>query len=369
MRFKCKVKDLLTALNIIKWAVNDKIPTLAYSLWEWGETSLSLYQTDFETQIKVCIPIEGDGAGRICLPTEYLFSIIKNHTDEESVECELNEVFKLKVGSSCSYTITLTDAQEYPDYSVIKRTGGVEIKSSTLRRMLRWALTGVGVSNLMGDLQKGLLFHIKPENGRLVVVGTNGVCMGAASQKVKVDDDIKDEVKLIVPVGTVRKLVNYLSDDHVLPVTLVFDTEKVLFKVGVGGEVAAQLLSFNYPDYKAILKMVKGNDKHFTIKRDHIIGVLKRASIINDTVVRFNLSSTQCVVKAELDGESVEEAVEGSSFRGEPIEIGLNPSYLLDVLRISESEEVIFKIKEVDSAVDVWVAEEWKYILAPVRLQ
>ena len=53
---------------------------------------------------------------------------------------------------------------------------------------------------------------------------------------------------------------------------------------------------------------------------------------------------------------------------GEQVEIGFNPAFLLEVLRVVHSEEIIFAVKEANRPGVIRLGDDYVYVIMPVNL-
>ena len=89
------------------------------------------------------------------------------------------------------------------------------------------------------------------------------------------------------------------------------------------------------------------------MSRSALAEATKRVSILSDTLTRqvvFSIAKNKLtlnVITQEL-GEAHEEIE--ASFSGEPMDVGYNANYVLDILRTIDAEEIVFLLDRPDNA-------------------
>jgi DNA polymerase-3 subunit beta len=67
-------------------------------------------------------------------------------------------------------------------------------------------------------------------------------------------------------------------------------------------------------------------------------------------------------------GES-EVRIDGITYQGEPIDIAFNPTFIVDVLKVIDSEQVIIEMKAPNKPGVIKVGSDFTYVVMPVSLQ
>ena len=60
--------------------------------------------------------------------------------------------------------------------------------------------------------------------------------------------------------------------------------------------------------------------------------------------------------------------VELKSYEGDPIEIGFNPAYLTEALRVIDEKEIVIELKAPNKPGVMKVGNEFTYVVMPVNL-
>ena len=137
-------------------------------------------------------------------------------------------------------------------------------------------------------------------------------------------------------------------------------------------EVFTRLIEGPYPNYDQVLP--KDNDKECTADRAELTAAIKRMSIVaSDQTHRVKLSFAPDRLALAVQTPDLGEAEDELSidYNGEPVDIGFNASYLLEVLRYIETDDVklTFKAPERPATLEpVGSEEDYVCLVMPLRL-
>jgi DNA polymerase-3 subunit beta len=152
---------------------------------------------------------------------------------------------------------------------------------------------------------------------------------------------------LIIPPKALGQVVR-LGDGHA-KVKLTVSKNFAVFEVGPT-TVYSRLIDGNFPNYEQVIP--KSNPKAFDVKRDELMSVLRRVSVLADSVTK----QVKMALKPERVEFSVSTADVGEAkeqlevaYAGEPLDIGFNALYLLEALRTMNSVMVRFSVNTATS--------------------
>ena len=119
-----------------------------------------------------------------------------------------------------------------------------------------------------------------------------------------------------------------------------FTTQVGEFRV----QILARLLQGPYPNYDQVIP--KNNPRELKVKRQELLEAVDIVASHADNVtrqVRFSLAEGSLGVSSATELGAGEHTI-GAEFHGEPMEIGYNAAYLIDILRSLETNEVLFRL-------------------------
>lgn len=177
-------------------------------------------------------------------------------------------------------------------------------------------------------------------------------------------------MNVIVPRKTALELQRLLNEnDEPVHISVTDGQMRFVFS---GVELISKLVEGKFPDYERVIPT--DYSRHFSINRQRLQGSLQRAAILTSDKfrgIRVQLDSHQMKISASNSEqeEAREELAVDYSF--EPLDVGFNVNYLLDVLTNIRAEEVCWSVHP-DANASVLITmpkqESFKYVVMPMRI-
>jgi DNA polymerase-3 subunit beta len=126
-----------------------------------------------------------------------------------------------------------------------------------------------------------------------------------------------------------------------------------------------------FPDFNRVIPA--GHAKRIELPRTELLAALQRAAILSNEKfrgVRLVLGADQLkIICTNSEQEEAEEELE-IAYKGEPLDIGFNITYLLDVLQNMAMERVALAFGDANSSALVTVPDrdDYKYVVMPMRI-
>ena len=185
----------------------------------------------------------------------------------------------------------------------------------------------------------------------------------------QLDTDLADNKQVIIPRKGVSELQRLLADSDD-PVKVVLGNNHIQCELP-NQRFTSKLIDGRFPDYKRVMPGDEGNT--MTVERESLKQALVRASILSNEKYRgIRIILDDALLKLQAQNPDQEEAdVEVEiDYKGDPLEVGFNVNYMLDVLNTSSQEVVQAIIKDANSScLLVFPSEpECKYVIMPMRL-
>jgi DNA polymerase-3 subunit beta len=133
----------------------------------------------------------------------------------------------------------------------------------------------------------------------------------------------------------------------------------------------SKVVDGKFPDFTRVIP--SSPPGHFLISRVELQQALQRASILSNEKfrgVRWVLTKNMLrIVCTNAEQEEAEEELE-VEYAGEPLDIGFNVTYLLDVLGNVSAEQVECSLGDANSSMLMTVPgdESFKYVVMPMRI-
>jgi DNA polymerase-3 subunit beta len=204
------------------------------------------------------------------------------------------------------------------------------------------------------------------DKGTLQAVATDGHRLSWASLAVP-GDFARQEV--ILPRKTVLELGKLLTDGEE-PVTIDILANQVRFRFE-NIELVSKVVDGKFPDFNRVIPV--GHTKMVELDRMLALAALQRAAILSNEKfrgVRVVLATDLMkIVCTNSEQEEAEEELE-IDYKGDPLDIGFNITYLLDALQNVNVDKVRFAFGDANSSALVTMPDrdDYKYVVMPMRI-
>lgn len=368
MKITVKKEQLQEKLSDIQ-AIAEKKTTmqvLSHFLLDVSSEGVTLSATDLETAIREPLSAEKiEAEGSVCIPARKLFEIVREVEGEITISSDDSEWIRVKSGAS-NFRLACLKADEFPKWPHMEESENMTLKASDLLLMIEKTLYSAGESDTRYTLN-GLLFHLKPSEKKLVVVGTDGHRLSAISHSSEIP--LHDEMKVIVPRKAASELRRFLDngDDEV---TVVLGKNHIEFDIGEI-KFLTRLIEGTYPNYDQVIP--SSNEKKVSMSRENFFKALKRTSVMSkekSNAVKIDVKDNSMTITASNPdlGEAKDEV--SVNYTGEEISLGFNARYIIDALSAMDSEEVTFELQDPLSPtlLKESTSENYRCVVMPMRI-
>ena len=367
MQLKQVERDaLLKPLQAVAGIVERRhtLPILANVLLEQKDGRLHVTATDLEMQITAVAELAGKDGQSTTVGARKLQDLLRALPDDALVNVDATgSKMTVKAGRSRFNLQTLAPG-DYPRISLgTEQLQTLSLPQKDFRSLLKLAEFAMAQQDIRYYLN-GMLLVI--DKGSLQAVATDGHRLSWASIPVA-GDYARQEV--ILPRKTVLELSKLLADDEA-PVTIDILSNQVRFRFG-NVELVSKVVDGKFPDYNRVIP--QGHTKLFVLDRAELLSALQRAAILSNEKfrgVRLVLADGELkIICTNSEQEEAEEQLE-VEYRGEPLDIGFNITYLLDVLQNTGSEKVALAFGDANSSALVTMPgrDDYKYVVMPMRI-
>lgn len=368
MNLKCKLKKLNETILNVSYAVSQKSTILALEgiLLVCKDNKLELTGYNLELGIIKTIEVESLEDGQIVLNSKLFGDIIRKMPGEEiSISVDDKNIVFIKSEKS-EFTLVGISAQEFPEIPIINETKSFYIDSTILKKML--SQTSFAIStNEQNPIYTGSLFNV--ENTSITIVSVDGYRLAIRKEII----NINNEFSFIVPGETLKEIQKLIKDEkEENQIKISFSDKHIIFEI-YDYLVVSRLLEGQFIDYKNI---IKSEDITTTIinPKDLIKSIERVSIMIND---RFK-SPVKCVVEKKLINLScsttlgnVIDEIEIET-QGKELTIGFNNKYMLDALKVCESDKVKLSFGNSDNPIKILPndgGDSFLFLVLPVRLK
>lgn len=366
MKFHIDRSVLLDTLQGIIGVVEKRqtMPILSNFLLTVEQDKLYVVGTDLELELIASTPLSPDETGTCTVPARKLFDICRGLPDDSTISFDLKDQ-RLTVRSGRSrFVLSTLPAADFPVIEDIGTGTNFIIPKQHLKQIIERTHFAMAHQDVRYYLN-GLLLAVHKD--RLRAVATDGHRLAMCDARHPLDGS--QEIQVIIPRKAITELQRLLDDREDTVEVTVTDNHLQLTIDNVC--FTTKLIDGRFPDYERVIP-ARG-DKRLIADRETVRRALSRTAILSNEKfrgVRMELSGDRLKLQAQNpEHEEAEEELE-VSYKGDPIEIGFNVTYLLDVLGAMKSEAFVLELTTAEHSGLLMekTDDSSRYVVMPMRL-
>ncbi len=327
-------------------------------------SGLELTATDLETGVRMRSErVDVEAAGEALIPADKLAQIVRESVDP-TITIETEGDSATITGRDSRFKVFGYASGDFPPVPSFDGEPDFTLAASELHRLIAMTLFATAKENSRYAIN-GVLMERSGDN--LTVVATDGHRLALARGTCEGGSD--ETRSAIIPAKALQLLLR-LFDDAEESVRVQLKDGRVLFATDKA-TLSSNLVEGNFPPYKDVIP--KDGDRKATLATDVLISAVRRAQLLTNEESKgvrmaFSESGLKLTSRAPEMGEA-EIDVEVPHYTGEPIEIGFNPAYLLDALKVVDREQVELEMKAGNKPGVLRTGPNFLYVVMPVNLQ
>jgi len=341
MKFTVAQTEILTALQLVSSAVPSRttLPVLSNILVEAMDGSIQMTATDLDLAIATRATADVKAEGALTVPAKRLAELVRKLSKEE-LKFEAKEL-TLNVGSKTGrFKFNCIRPEEFPARINVSPDLTFKIEAKIFERMIRRSIYAVSTDETRPALNGALLQIVEGEI-RLVATDGHRLARATVRQAGIGKNPLKGDV--IIPLKALHHLQRLVAETTET-VTVELSKNHARFTAGPT-TLTTKLIEGPFPNYEQVLP--KQNNKMLRANRDELTQALDRVSIFSDSLtrqVKFSISENKLrlIVQTPDQGEANEEI--GVTYTADDLDIGYNATYILDILRTIDSEEIVMQL-------------------------
>lgn len=328
------------------------------------EKEVRICATDLEVGINYQISeVQVDKEGEVIVPADRLAAIVRESLDEVLVLEAAEGTCEIK-GADSHYTIYGQEPGQFPIVPDFDGTGDIKIALSALQAGIEQCLFATAKESSRYAIN-GVLWEIKDK--KLMLVATDGRRL--ARSRVNLASAPKGEppANLIVPAKAMSLLDKIGANEKDIVAIKLVDNQILLSCANV--VISSNLVEGNFPKYEDIIPT--DYDKKMTLPTEGTLSAVRRASLLTSEEsrgIKLSVQTEKIVFSGRAPETGDAEVDMPISYKGEPIEIGFNPQFLMDGLRVIKTPEFELELGQSDRPGLVKSGTNFLYVLMPINL-
>jgi DNA polymerase-3 subunit beta len=372
MKVTVERAELLKSLGHVHRVVERRntIPILANVLMRAEKSALNLKATDLDLEVIESISAEVSPGGSTTVPAHMFYEIVRKLPEGSQVVLEASgdrAMMAIRAGRS-RFTLQTLPESDFPDLAAGDMSHKFKLAAPDLKRLLDKTQFAISTEETRYYLN-GIYLHIagSGKSATLRAVATDGHRLAQA--ELAVPSGASGMPGVIVPRKTVNE-VQRLVEGSDAEVAIEVSTAKIRFTLG-DVVLTSKLIDGTFPDYARVIPT--GNDKELTVDKKDFEAAVDRVSTVSSErgrAVKLSLSGGRLVLSVtNPDSGSATEEIE-VEYDSDPIDIGFNSRYLLDIAAQIDGEVAILKLADPGSPTLIQDkdAKGALYVLMPMRV-
>lgn len=367
MKISIERAALLKALGHVQNVVERRntIPILSNVLIDTNENNITLVATDLDIEVSEAAIATVSAPGQVTAPAHTLYDIARKLPDGSQVNLQVNSDGRLDIDAGRShFTLPLLPSSDFPKMTADGFTHSFVLKAPELIRLIDKTKFAISTEETRYYLN-GIYIHA--QNGKLRAVATDGHRLALA--EMDLPDGAEGLPGIIMPRKTIAEI-RRLIDGSDADIAISISEAKVRFHFN-SAIITSKLIDGTFPDYERVIP--KGNDKELTIDNKVFANAVDRVATISAEKSRsikvvLSQDSLSLTVNNPESGNAHEDIV--VDYNSDPLEIGFNAKYLLDVAGQIEGRDVVFLLDNPAAPALVKDTEDANalFVLMPLRV-
>lgn len=366
MRLTISREKLQEALTAVAAAVPTKttLPVLGNLLLETTDKGLRLSGTDLDIGVSTEVLADVESPGAITVPAKKLSEIVR---ELPPAPVKLSAAGEQRITLECGrsrFKLLGLPRDEFPAFPGVDFNKSWRVRSGDLQKLISHTAFAVSTEESRPILN-GVLWEIREKETRMVATNGHRLAKMETPYTGLLTGDF------IIPPKALEQVRRLFPSDEELEVAR---GENHLAFRSPFTSVFTRLIEGPYPNYDQVIP--RDNNRVAIIDKTALQSALKRMAVVaSDQTHRVKLSFNSALLKFSVATPDLGEGQDELPIRydGDPIDIGFNGMYLLEILRYMPTEEIRFTFKEPERAATLepenW-SEPGKYLclVMPLRL-
>lgn len=394
MKVVCDRNALFEAVSVVSGVVNSRSPKPQLACikltaeGDSGAGSLLLEATDGEASVRIStMSVQVEEAGDTLVPADKLRQIVGAQDNEATLTIETDgDTCHIK-GADAHFTVYGYPAKEFPELPSFAdiASGKTGPKPKDVFTAQSGVISSLITKSIFAAARENTRYAIngvlmKRDGKKLEMVATDGRRLALCRGSVPGGNNDGPPASCIIP-SKALNLIQKLADDPEESITIAVTETQAVFAIG-GSEsdgegaratLATSLVEGTFPPYEDVIP--SDQDKKATFDKAVLGSAVKRAALLTNEEsrgVRLSFKGSSKQLELASRAPEVGEAtinVDMPSYDGEDVEIGFNPQFIAEALRVVPEQDIIIELKSTNKPGLLKAGNDFLYVVMPVNLQ
>jgi len=372
MKITVEHSELLKSLSHVYRVVERRntIPILSNVLIRADKGQLSMKATDLDLEVTDSIAAEVSPGGATTVPAHMFYDIVRKLPDGSQIVIEGSgerAVLTIRAGRS-RFTLQTLPESDFPDLAAGEMSHKFNVPAADFKRLIDKTQFAISTEETRYYLN-GIYLHAagSAKTATLRAVATDGHRL--AQVELPLPEGATGMPGIIIPRKTVAE-VQRLIETGEGDIAIELSAGKIRFSIG-NVVLISKLIDGTFPDYGRVIPA--NNDKNLIVDKKDFEAAVDRVSTVSSErgrAVKLSITGGRLVLSVtNPDSGSATEELE-VDYESDPLDIGFNSRYLLDIAAQIEGEVAVLKLADPGSPTLIQDkdAKGALYVLMPMRV-
>ena len=327
------------------------------------EKVLTLLATDLEAGARCRITaVQIEEPGEALVPADRLIGIVRESTDQESLTIETEKEACHVRGADSHFKVYGFDPGEFPEVADLTDEPDFEVAPGELSKMIGKTLFATAKAHSHYAIS-GVLWEASGK--KLQLVATDGHRLAQA--KGSLAGAASRELAAIVP-AKLMGLIQRVATDSESPLAVKIDENQMVVRSG-RAVLVSSLVQGNFPKYADVIP--KECSYTATVNTAQFEHRVRQAALLTNEEskgIRLTFEKNRVTLTSRAPEAGEAEVACAIQYEGDKIDIGFNPVFLLDALRVVDTDEVNLAMNASNKPAVLKTGTNFLYVLMPVDL-
>jgi DNA polymerase-3 subunit beta len=325
--------------------------------------TLTLMATDLEVGCRYELTaVQINEEGEALLPADRLGGIVREAGDESlSIETD-KETSHVKEPSGSHFKIFGYDPAEYPAVAEFPGEADFAIPAAVLSDMIGKTLFATAKAHSHYAIS-GVLWEATGK--KLQLVTTDGHRMAQA--RGTLSSEAASDITAIVP-AKLMQLIARTCGEVDGDIEVKIEENQILVRAD-GATLVSSLVQGNFPKYADVIP--KETTRKAVINRPEFEHRVRQAALLTteeSRSVKLSFAEGRLTLSSRAPETGEAEVNCAIDYEGEAMEIGFNPQFLIDAMRVIAEESITVEMNQPNKPVIIKAGSDFLYVFMPVDL-
>jgi DNA polymerase-3 subunit beta len=366
MKFTCERDVLAKEIGFAQEVITSRsnVSILSNVFLHAENKTLTIRATDLKVSFETQIPVEVSASGSTTVLCDKLLGILKSlpsgeieFDQSEGSDFVIRPLFK-----KIDFRLRSIESDKYPEIQLASEDQYFEVSQAAFIEMISQTIFAVSDDETR-YFMNGV--YMEQSDDELVMVATDGRRLSYIHKTP--DAPLKEFEGVIIPPKVLHMTRKLASGEGTF--FLAVNEKNVFFQFD-NRKISSALIEGQFPNYRRVIP--DEQEHRLTINREELIEALRRVSLLVEKSRRVyvTLSDGSMTLTSEETEVGVAHEELACDYEGPENRIALNYVYLMDPLRVMNTEEVAIQFSEPNRAISINAVPEREYfhIVMPMQL-